>query len=142
MKYITLLIGIFLSCVVSSDERKLEHISQLVWENRVILIYPADEVNLKKINYEALFKKFNDEIKERDILWFIIKGKEVLTNYPNTLSNDFIVNTKSKFQIEKYKILLIGKDGGVKAKGKDLNLEMLFEEVDGMPMRQQEIKSK
>lgn len=142
MKYITLLIGIFLSCVVSSDERKLEHISQLVWENRVILIYPGDEVNLKKINYEALFKKFNDEIKERDILWFIIKGKEVLTNYPNTLSNDFIVNTKSKFQIEKYKILLIGKDGGVKAKGKDLNLEMLFEEVDGMPMRQQEIKSK
>ena len=142
MKYITLLIGMFLSCVVSSDERKLEHISQLVWENRVILIYPGDEVNLKKINYEALFKKFNDEIKERDILWFIIKGKEVLTNYPNTLSNDFIVNTKSKFQIEKYKILLIGKDGGVKAKGKDLNLEMLFEEVDGMPMRQQEIKSK
>ena len=142
MKYITLLIGMFLSCVVSSDERKLEHISQLVWENRVILIYPGDEVNLKKINYEALFKKFNDEIKERDILWFIIKGKEVLTNYPNTLSNDFIVNTKSKFQIEKYKILLIGKDGGVKAKGKDLNLDMLFEEVDGMPMRQQEIKSK
>lgn len=142
MKCITLLIGIFLSCVVSSDERKLEDISQLVWENRVILIYPDDEVNLKKINYEALFKKFNDEIKERDILWFIIKGKEVLTNYPNTLSNDFIVNTKSKFQIEKYKILLIGKDGGVKAKGKDLNLEMLFEEVDGMPMRQQEIKSK
>jgi len=142
MKYIIFLIGIFLSCLVYSDERKLQNISQLVWENRVILIYPDDEVNLEKINYEVLFKKFNNEIKERDIIWFIIKDKKVFTNYPNTLSNDFIVNTKNKYQIEKYKILLIGKDGGVKAKGKDLNLEMLFEKVDAMPMRRQEINSK
>ena len=142
MKCIIFLIGIFLSCLVYSDERKLQNISQLVWENRVILIYPDDEVNLEKINYEVLFKKFNNEIKERDIIWFIIKDKKVFTNYPNTLSNDFIVNTKNKYQIEKYKILLIGKDGGVKAKGKDLNLEMLFEKVDAMPMRRQEINSK
>lgn len=42
----------------------------------------------------------------------------------------------------KYRVLLIGKDGGVKSRSSDLDLEATFGLIDQMPMRREEIRRK
>jgi hypothetical protein len=37
--------------------------------------------------------------------------------------------------------LLIGKDGGIKARADDLDLAALFERIDAMPMRRREMET-
>ncbi|MEL0659257.1 DUF4174 domain-containing protein [Psychromonas arctica] len=139
VKYVMLIMSFLLSTVVYSGQDELQNINQLRWENRIILIYSTgkdnDIVNIR------LFTKYEEKINERDLVWFIIKESEVITNYSNTLSNEFLSNTKNRFPIEGDKALLIGKDGHIKAKGAELNLNFIFREVDSMPMRQQEIKN-
>ena len=141
LKYITLVMSFLLSTFVYSGQDELRNINQLLWGNRIILIYSSNENNVEVVENKRLLIKFKDKINERDLIWFIIKESEVMTNYPNKLSNEFISNTKNRFPIERNKVLLIGKDGGIKAKGAELNLNFIFEEIDSMPMRQQEIKN-
>ncbi|WP_025564588.1 DUF4174 domain-containing protein [Psychromonas sp. SP041] len=139
LKYVILIISFLLSTVVYTGQEELRNINQLRWENRIILIYSAGKDN--DIENKGLFIKYKDQINERDLIWFIIKESEVMTNYSNKLSNEFLSNIKNRFPIEGDKVLLIGKDGDIKAKGAELNLNFIFREVDSMPMRQQEIKN-
>lgn len=141
VKYVILIMSFLLSTVVYSGQDELQNINQLRWENRIILIYSTGKDNDKDIVNIRLFTKYEEKINERDLVWFIIKESEVITNYSNTLSNEFLSNTKNRFPIEGDKALLIGKDGHIKAKGAELNLNFIFREVDSMPMRQQEIKN-
>lgn len=139
LKYVILIISFLLSTVVYTGQEELRNINQLRWENRIILIYSAGKDN--DIENKGLFIKYKDQINERDLIWFIIKESEVMTNYSNKLSNEFLSNIKNRFPIEGDKVLLIGKDGDIKAKGAELNLNFIFRVVDSMPMRQQEIKN-
>ena len=41
---------------------------------------------------------------------------------------------------EEYKILLIGKDGGVKFEGENRTLQQIFNQIDTMPMRRNEMQ--
>ena len=41
---------------------------------------------------------------------------------------------------EDYKILLIGKDGGVKFEGENRTLQQIFNQIDTMPMRRNEMQ--
>lgn len=38
------------------------------------------------------------------------------------------------------RVLLIGKDGGIKSREPSLNLEGIFRRIDAMPMRRQEMR--
>ena len=61
------------------------------------------------------------------------------TNYQGALSEDFIAKTRDRYQIGPGKIMLIGKDGGVKFLLDRMDLEAIFTEIDAMPMRQNEM---
>jgi len=128
-----------MSDIVYSSQVNLTGIEQLIWKNRVILINSSDKSNAKTDEYKKLFNKYKHEINERDLIWFIIKEADVITNYPTRLSTNFIQRTKANYPIEKHPVLLIGKDGGIKTKSKKLDIDILFNEVDVMPMRQQEM---
>lgn len=138
MKYILLLIGILLSGFNMAAEITLQDINQLAWKNRIILVLSS----VNDARYESLFEEYDDEVKDRDVIWFILKDDQVSTNYTQKLSSDFISRTKNQFPIEKEKILLIGKDGDIKARGEKLNLNLFFERIDSMSMRKAEINVK
>ena len=139
MKYILLLVALLLPKITFSDEQvPLDEVAQLVWKNRVILIW-SDQ---NDIDYERSLQNYEDEINDRDILWFIFNDTGVATNYEGTLSSEFISRTKQKYPIERGRVLLIGKDGGIKDRDKTLQLNALFKKIDSMPMRQEEMKSK
>lgn len=137
MNYLaTILLLCFSLSVHSTEPEKLSDLGLLQWKNRIILVN-----NLH--NQDALLALFDNnksEINERDIIWFVLEGDVAHTNYQGALSDDFIVNTRERYQLKPGKIMLIGKDGGVKFLLDRMDLQAIFVEIDAMPMRQNEME--
>ncbi|MBB5210268.1 DUF4174 domain-containing protein [Microbulbifer hydrolyticus] len=138
MKYLIFVLLILLPLyVVSEDAPEIEGIEDLQWKNRVILIRSADE--------DVLAQSLNDSVSaidDRDIVWFILNGAEVTSNYPGKISAKFAANTTGKYSSAGAKVILIGKDGEVKRAADTLALDVLFATIDAMPMRINEIQEK
>lgn len=113
----------------------LSSLDQLTWKNRVILVWTDHPEPVKDT-----LERARPEIDERDIFWFIFSDDEVLTNYSSALAADFADKTTRKYQSGNAKVLLIGKDGGVKESDTELLLDALFREIDAMPMRIREMR--
>lgn len=130
---------IFLLCFsfspYSSEPVKLSDLRLLQWDNRIILVNNLHNQDAVL----ALFDNNKSEINERDIIWFVLAGDAAHTNYQGALSDDFITKTRASYQLESGKIMLIGKDGGVKFLLDRMDLEAIFTEIDAMPMRQNEM---
>ena len=137
MKMFTFVMAIFMINNVSAESSSLEHIRELVWENRIILLQSTTDDQRN----EAILKQYNEQIIDRDIIWFIVNDRGVVTNYDGFVSSDFITKVKSDYPINRDKVLLIGKDGGIKARNRSLDIEYLFTKIDGMSMRQQEMRN-
>ncbi len=119
----------------STESAELSELRLLQWKNRIILVNNLHNQQ----GVLALFEKNKSEIKERDIIWFVFKADKAETNYQGALSEDFIAKTRDRYQIGPGKIMLIGKDGGVKFLLDHMDLDVIFTEIDAMPMRQNEM---
>jgi len=114
-----------------------QKLSDYKWENRILILsdnnpdYNDARTALKIIESSA--KDLND----RDIIIFLLKEGKLFD------INEKQVKIENSDIIPKYfsGYLLIGKDGGVKAKNPyPLELKDLFSLIDGMPMRRAEMK--
>ena len=112
----------------------LEDLATLQWKNRLIVI---NEVN-NTVQVAALFEENAVETKDRDIIWFNIQSGQLSSNYSGQLSKDLLKSIDQQMSLVAGEVILIGKDGGIKSRQKNLELETLFSEIDSMPMRQQE----
>ena len=139
MKYI-ILISIFIinTFVQAESLSTLSNIDSLAWKNRVVIV---NEIKNQDKSLQLL-KEHVVQIDDRDIIWFLIKDNLVLSNYKGDLSSEFVRNISQRFSDLQNKVILIGKDGGIKSKSDYLNLEDIFSEVDSMPMRLFEIQKR
>lgn len=115
----------------------LESINELEWSSRIILVRVPEE------SQEVLnaLKKLNYEIQDRDIYWFVFIKESIETNYEGKIKENFYRNTlDTYFSDSEINVILIGKDGGIKQKGKYLDLHGIFDLIDTMPMRQMEMR--
>lgn len=139
MKYIILIsIFIFNTFVQAESLPKLSNLDSLEWKNRVVIL---NEIKNQDKSLQLL-KEQEAQIDDRDIIWFSIKDNLVLSNYKGDLSSEFVSKIQEKFSHLQNKVILIGKDGGIKSKSDYLNLEDIFSEVDSMPMRLFEMQKK
>ena len=138
MKYLTFLLLLLLPLsVLSDDAPEIESVKDLLWKNRIILIWSG--------NQEAIARSLNDsayDIKDRDIFWFVLNGSKVVSNYPGKISENFAEDTASRYSSAGKRVILVGKDGEVKRVADTLTLDLLFETIDSMPMRINEMKEK
>ncbi len=117
----------------------LKDIDALTWSNRLILIYsePGQTRGLIEQMQDA-----KTEIDDRHIIWFIIDGQMLNTNYPGdssqSLAQDLIRDWFPRDA--KPQVVLIGKDGYEKLREDRLDLGIIFGLIDTMPMRQQEMR--
>ncbi|MBS3804973.1 MAG: DUF4174 domain-containing protein [Oleiphilaceae bacterium] len=112
-------------------------LSDLQWKNRIILVKTSgDGIGVMKTLNQA-----REDIKGRDIAWFVVTGKGIESNLPQ-VSPDMAESVRDFFADEPHsaRVILIGKDGGVKDRGDHLNLERIFAQIDRMPMRKQEVR--
>ena len=114
----------------------LTDLNSLNWQNRLIVV---NNIQNEK-QALTIFEKHVDQIDDRHIVWFIIKDNKVLSNYSGKLSESLLTNIQNKYQIGQAKVVLIGKDGGVKSQFDFVDLESIFLQIDAMPMRQMEMR--
>lgn len=122
---------------VNANDRGLESVSELRWQHRVIL------VNSDGLDRAALLEDINErtlEIEQRDVLWFVLSGTVLLTNYQGRTAQSFEQEAVDRYFSGSTKVVLIGKDGGVKNRQQEPDLDALLAQIDTMPMRRLEMK--
>ena len=138
IRIITVSYFILFSKVAQSEGLSmLQSLSSLQWKNRIIVLNEVED----QVEVLRLLEKKQGEIKERDILWFVLDGYDVLSNYPGEMSSEFASRLRDQYQLNQDQVILIGKDGGLKSSFDGINLNAIFADIDAMPMRRQEMKN-
>ena len=117
----------FMTIMIPKELQGIE-LSRYLWKNRIILTFADDEDHPDLIKLKVEMKENNCEILNRDLLHFHFSNEGKTGNH--TTTND-----------QSFRILLIGKDGGIKYESnRSVSLIQLFELIDSMPMRQDEMQ--
>ena len=103
------------------------------WKNRVLVIGGSESKFQNQFDYLKVNK---NEFTDRDMVVILInKDGSKISYYASTSS------IRKRFNFEDFRLLLIGKDGGVKYRTNEpVKINKIFELIDKMPMRVQEIK--
>ena len=138
------LIGVFLALLLMPisilKAEELKDIGDLQWQSRILLMQGSDKA---KQSFTEKLESDAQQLSERHIYWFIFQDEEVESNYPGEISDSFRNSIKAEYfgnTGEGDVIILIGKDGRPKLFTSELDLKQLYETVDAMPMRQQEMQ--
>lgn len=140
-KWIALLITLFASTMMAYAQ-DLTIPGPYHWEKRILLVFSADDkLNLQK--QMAVFEEHQAEIEERDLVVFTIEQASV--NHPDgkVYGEDAATKLREQYEVaaNSFSVILIGKDGTEKLRQNEiLDTEKLFARIDGMPMRQQEMR--
>ena len=116
----------------------LADLNQLRWQHRIILVDETTQQN----NAQALLKRLNNDVEDRDVVWFVFQKNQTLTNYSGTVSAQLFTQAKASYGLGNHSVILVGKDGGVKTRLDYLGLKELFGDIDRMPMRISEMRQK
>ena len=139
---ITLSFIIFINCQVNQEMLNLKNFE---WENRVLIIggYGSKfKSQLDQIDFKS--KEFID----RDLVIILLEEDNSRISYDGlntikTIDYDSTLSIRNKYDFKNFKLLLIGKDGGEKYNSNyPININVIYELIDGMPMRKQEIKER
>ncbi|XOV78723.1 MAG: DUF4174 domain-containing protein [Aestuariibacter sp.] len=104
------------------------------WENRLILVKSQTSAPMLELMQQQ------DALREREIIWFCLKGDTLYHNSPRDLPENVKIQLLQYFAGDLVS-LLIGKDGIIKSKDNYWDLENYLKQVDTMPMRQQEMSN-
>ena len=117
----------FMTIMIPKELQGIE-LNQYLWKNRIILTFADDEDHPDLIKLKAEMKENDCEVLNRDLLHFHFSNDHKIGNI--TTKND-----------QSFRILLFGKDGGIKYESnRFVSLIQLFELIDSMPMRQDEMQ--
>ncbi|WP_394242347.1 DUF4174 domain-containing protein [Vibrio astriarenae] len=124
---------------IASDEAPSDKIDSLVdynWKNRIFLIQePASSAKV----IQALTDD-SKAVNERDVIWFVVGKDSIASNQAGPLSDSLKSQVKSSFTNRSRQTILIGKDGGIKSRTDEFDLDQLYKQIDAMPMRKREIE--
>ena len=128
---------LFSNCLTAGDDHnELNNIRQLQWQNRVLIVWSH---NLGK-SYQQIHQTYSSQIADRDMAIFIINDTELITNLSQPIGSEFLSHLKLSFPKDRGNYYLVGKDGGIKNKGKPLVMQNIFDQIDQMPMRMLEMQ--
>ena len=144
MKFPAFLLACIMTVNVNAQasEEEPAGLEDLRWKYRVILIF-AREPHMS--NALSNLNEFKAEIEERDIVWFVLGDNTMHTNYDGRLEDllrDELMDSYFTPVPAETAVRLIGKDGSVKSRSIDLDLEATFGLIDRMPMRRAEMRRK
>jgi len=122
----------------SFSNQTISTLESLEWNNRVILI--RENNNCKNTLNHLIKAKLN--IEERHIFWFLLcKDNQVISNFKGIIAPTLSTSLNKKyFSNNKKNVVLVGKDGGVKYRSRQLHLNEIDKLIDSMPMRQAEMR--
>ena len=114
-----------------------------VWKERVLIVTASSPTNVGYKRQNQLLEKGKKGMKERDLVIYRLYSDHWLGPSGEILTFEEAAAIQAAYQIENdtFSVVLIGKDGGVKLRSEDLvSTRELFQLIDSMPMRQQEMQ--
>lgn len=118
---------------------KAQKLSDYTWKHRIIILSDTDAEFKNAKPALTTISAYKEKLKDRDIILFLHRNGQLY----NTGLKRTGVKTTASVPKNFTGYLLIGKDGGIKAKKTyPIHPEDIFTLIDGMPMRRAEIKSK
>lgn len=145
VKVIIIVVTTVITALIAVDRKDTMamDLTQFEWKKRLILIFAPDGRNplFKELQSEIMAQKA--EVEDRDLVVF-----EILERGPSRMNRALLDQSKVEsirrhFSVPQrsFRVILIGKDGGIKLKRNDqIDLETIFELIDSMPMRKDEIR--
>ncbi len=125
-------LGLFPLGVGAADASPSFAAKTFQWKQRLLLVFAPGADHPAVGEQMALWKDAGPEASDRDLLSFLWKGAAELP-----------AAAKQKYDIDpnKFTVLLIGKDGGVKQRSYEpAGPDRLFALIDSMPMRRDEMR--
>lgn len=121
------------------------NLSSQKWKNRVLLVFAPSSNNPAYQQQMQKFQGHKSAFVERDLILV-----EVLTDGNNSASSQQIdpssaARLRDRLQVgaQDFRVILVGKDGGVKRRQTTpVQAKAIFEQIDAMPMRQQEMQKR
>lgn len=113
------------------------------WEHRLIAFVLSDEAD--RASVEGMLKGYAEEIAERDLLFVNLGDIDIKSDYSLAIGAQEKELWRSFWGLgtDESRFVLVGKDGGVKAAQRDsLRLNLFFDLIDSMPMRQAEMRER
>jgi len=144
MKYPAILLACMMTVNVNAQasKEKPASLEDFHWKYRVILIFAREPYMSNALSNLSELEK---EIEERDIAWFVLDENTLHTNYGGKLEDQLREELMDSYFTpvpDETAVRLIGKDGTLKSRSIDLNLEATFGLIDRMPMRRAEMRTR
>jgi hypothetical protein len=110
-------------------------LKEYIWKNRVIVTFSPNKNNTDRSHFLNSINKNLCEYNSRNIIHIDLLFNE---------NNKEIEKFKSFFEKlslspSEFRLILFGKDGGIKLNSRKTSLEEIFSLIDTMPMRQEEM---
>ena len=120
------------------------NLSSQKWQNRVLLVFAPSVDNLSYQQQMQLLQEQKNGFKDRDLV--LVQVFATNKSYANgqPIDESSAANLRNRFRVDKenFRVILVGKDGGVKRQDTTpVPATAIFEQIDAMPMRQQEMRS-
>ena len=141
----TLFTSMLGACTLISNADGVEALDAHRWTHRLLIAFVAEEAELETLSLNASLAAAACELEDRNMVigWIVSEGVSRLGDVE--ISSDTAELLRDGFGIPSgaFTVLLIGKDGGVKARYEAApSLGEIFALIDGMPMRRSEMRSR
>ena len=126
-----------------NDARKGQGLEQYTWQNRLLLAFAPSETYWRYRSFTSRLDSAEPELNERDLVVFHLFEDLTGFVFGDALRPELVNSLQEQYDPEKgtLTLVLIGKDGTEKARQvSSFDLEALFRRIDGMPMRQREMR--
>jgi hypothetical protein len=134
---------LFLFCIGSNLFAQNFDLKNYVWRKRILLIFaPNAENELYKRQILATKTGIKD-FQERDLIVISIFNQSGFDEKNQSIYIDKVAILRRRYKVleNEFRAILIGKDGGDKASNiQPFKNQQLFNMIDAMPMRQDEVK--
>lgn len=120
-------------------------LSQYQWKNRLLFIFAPNRDHPLFETMQNSLRAQGTEVADRNLVIFEILESGRSNINMKHLDSQTAQSLRKKFTVPRneFTVILIGKDGGIKLNHQDqIQLEDIFELIDAMPMRQEEIRQK
>jgi hypothetical protein len=135
-----------LACYIFGGQEALSmDLNQFQWKNRLLFIFAPEKGDSFFQALQSEISTQPDEISERDLVVF--KIFETGPSYQENIQIDTraaaAIRTKFAAPLGNFTCILVGKDGGIKLRqDSQVKLEEVFNLIDAMPMRREEMRQK
>ncbi|MDH3876979.1 MAG: DUF4174 domain-containing protein [Desulfobacterales bacterium] len=120
-------------------------LTQFQWKNRLLFLFAPDGNHPLFKNLQNQIMAQKAEVEDRDLVVFEVPAQGPSRMNAAPIDPQVADSIRDHFAIPRntFSLILVGKDGSIKLKRNDpVDIGAVFELIDSMPMRQNEIRQK